>query len=211
MRKPLYIFGAGGLGKEIFQYVLTTPDVHTHYDFAGFLDDHPLTSIHRGFPVLNPLELSLNHTYALLLSVGSPSLKNMLERRFSAFRPEYPVLVHPLAQAIDRQGIEIGKGTVICPGTVLTTDILIGCHVLINLNCTIGHDAVIGDFSSLMPGVHISGQVVVGTEVMMGTGAVVLNGVHIGDRAKIGAGAVVTRDVAPGTTVVGIPARPVNQ
>jgi acetyltransferase-like isoleucine patch superfamily enzyme len=46
---------------------------------------------------------------------------------------------------------------------------------------------------------------------MIGTGAVILNGVHIGDRAKIGAGAVVTRDVAPDTTVVGIPARPVNQ
>lgn len=45
------------------------------------------------------------------------------------------------------------------------------------------------------------------TRASIGSGAVVLAGVRIGAGATIGAGAVVTRDVAPGTTVAGVPAR----
>ena len=41
----------------------------------------------------------------------------------------------------------------------------------------------------------------------VGTGAVILGGVEIGERAIVGAGAVVTRDVPPGATVAGNPAR----
>jgi acetyltransferase-like isoleucine patch superfamily enzyme len=41
----------------------------------------------------------------------------------------------------------------------------------------------------------------------LGTGCVILGGVTVGGGALIGAGAVVTADVAPGETVVGVPAR----
>jgi UDP-2-acetamido-3-amino-2,3-dideoxy-glucuronate N-acetyltransferase len=44
----------------------------------------------------------------------------------------------------------------------------------------------------------------------IGSGATVLGGLRIGAGAMVGAGAVVTRDVAPGATVVGNPARPVS-
>lgn len=49
----------------------------------------------------------------------------------------------------------------------------------------------------------------IGDETFFGAGARVLGGVHIGRGARVGANAVVLNDVAPGTTVVGIPARPV--
>ncbi len=49
--------------------------------------------------------------------------------------------------------------------------------------------------------------VVIGRNVWIGAGALILPGVTIGDDATVGAGSVVTRDVAAGTTVVGIPAR----
>ena len=50
----------------------------------------------------------------------------------------------------------------------------------------------------------------VGAGASLGSGAVVLGGVTIGERALVGAGAVVTRDVAPGETVAGSPARPMR-
>lgn len=58
--------------------------------------------------------------------------------------------------------------------------------------------------------VHGSGPITIGDRVFLGQRSVVLGGVTIGDGATIGAHAVVTKDVAPGQTVVGIPARPVG-
>ncbi|GAA1916868.1 acyltransferase [Nocardioides hwasunensis] len=58
--------------------------------------------------------------------------------------------------------------------------------------------------------VHGTGPISIGDRVFLGQRSVVLGGVSIGDGATVGAHAVVTRDVAPGQTVVGIPARPVG-
>jgi UDP-2-acetamido-3-amino-2,3-dideoxy-glucuronate N-acetyltransferase len=51
---------------------------------------------------------------------------------------------------------------------------------------------------------------VVEDEASIGSGATILGGVRIGACALVGAGAVVTKDVAPGATVVGNPARPLG-
>ena len=58
--------------------------------------------------------------------------------------------------------------------------------------------------------VHGSGPIFIGDRVFLGQRSVVLGGLTIGDGATVGAHAVVTKDVAPGQTVVGIPARPVG-
>jgi maltose O-acetyltransferase len=47
----------------------------------------------------------------------------------------------------------------------------------------------------------------IGANVLIGAAAIILPGVTVGDDAIVGAGAVVTRDVRPGATVVGNPAR----
>ena len=107
----------------------------------------------------------------------------------------------------------MGEGVVICAGNILTTNIRVGRHVHINLACTISHDVVLGDFVTVAPGAHISGRVHVGDRAYIGTGACIINGesdapIVIGEDAMVGAAACVTRDVAAGTTVVGVPARP---
>lgn len=114
------------------------------------------------------------------------------------------------------QWVEIGEGTVICAGNILTTNIVLGKQVQINLDCTIGHDVMMQDYATLAPGVHVSGCVHIGKRVYIGTGAVIINGTPdhplvIEDDAVIGAGAVVTRPVPPGVTVVGVPARPLQK
>ena len=86
----------------------------------------------------------------------------------------------------------------------------------INLGCTIGHDVIMGDYTTLAPGVHVSGCVHFGRRVYVGTGAVIINGTQnnpivIGDDVVIGAGACVTKSVSAGLTVVGVPARSLNQ
>jgi serine acetyltransferase len=88
--------------------------------------------------------------------------------------------------------------------------------VQINLDCTVGHDVVMGDYTTLAPGVHVSGCVRFGQRAYVGTGATIINGTQdapliIGDDAVIGAGACVTKSVPTGLTVVGVPAKPLQR
>jgi len=72
------------------------------------------------------------------------------------------------------------------------------------------HDSIMGDYSSLLPYVHVAGDCFIGERVFVGSGARILGGLTIGDDAVIGAGAVVTKDVPAGATVVGVPARQID-
>lgn len=91
--------------------------------------------------------------------------------------------------------IKIGEGSIICPGTILTVNVTVGKHVIINMNCTIGHDTVIGDYCSIAPGVNICGNVTIGENVFIGANAVIREKVTICKNAIIGAGAVIVKDI----------------
>lgn len=106
------------------------------------------------------------------------------------------------------ESVRLSEGSAVFGQVWVSPNVNLGRHVLVSYGCTIGHDTVVGDYSSIMPGTRLAGDVSVGDGVTIGTGATVLEGLNIGDRAIVGAGAVVTTDVAPGSTVVGIPARP---
>ena len=98
------------------------------------------------------------------------------------------------------------------PFVTLTSNIRIGRCFHANLYSYVEHDCVIGDFVTFAPGVMCNGNVHIEDHAYIGTGAVIRQGqpgkpLVIGKRAVVGMGAVVTRDVAPGTTVVGNPAR----
>lgn len=83
-------------------------------------------------------------------------------------------------------------------------------NALVLVGVTIGHGSVIGESSSIFTNATIGGGCSIGRGVSVGSSATILQGVTVGDRAIIGAGAVVVNDVAPDTTVVGVPARVVR-
>ena len=208
MREPLLIYGAGGLGREVLSLVRTTDS----YEVKGFLDDGVPrgTSINGvkvlgGYPELCTFDQPLN----LVLALGNPSLKMELLKKIDRSKVNFPMLQHPSVILQDPTTIEIGEGTILCAGSILTTDIKVGGHVLINLNCTIGHGVHIGMGSSIMPGVNVAGEVSVGVGVLIGSGSNVINRVSLGDNCTVGMGSVVLRDVDANVTVVGVPAKPI--
>lgn len=209
-RKELFIYGAGGLGREILSLVKTL----SGWSVAGFIDDRvPAGTKVNGLEVLGGKDylLTYNHETHLILALGDPRIKSEVAKSLENSAIIYPTLVHRAAVLQDNQLIKIGEGSIITAGCVLTTNIRIGKHVLINLNSTIGHDVHIGNYCSVMPGVNIAGEVIIGDCVLIGSGANILNRMVISEKSRVGMGAVVTKPVAPGATVVGVPAKPMNR
>lgn len=101
----------------------------------------------------------------------------------------------------------VGEGAVLMPGATVNAATTVGRGVIVNTNASIDHDCTIGDYAHIAPGAAICGGVRIGDGVLIGVGASIAPGVVIGAEAVVGAGAAVVHDVAPGSTVVGVPAR----
>jgi sugar O-acyltransferase (sialic acid O-acetyltransferase NeuD family) len=122
---------------------------------------------------------------------------------------EFPTLLHPLAWIGNR--ISIAMGTVVCAGSMLTTDLRLGAHTIVNLDCTIGHDCEIADFVTFAPSVNVSGAVTILEGCDIGTGACLIQGIRVGEWSVLGAGAVATQDVPANVTAVGVPAKVIKE
>lgn len=208
--RDIIIYGAGGFGKETALMIKQINERSPEWNIVGFCDDgvRSGTTI-NGVRVLGGMDALTGRTadISMVIAVADPGARKAIRDKVQNSVMGFPSLIHPSALAGDDARNKIGEGCIMCAGSILTTDILLNSFVIVNLSCTIGHDVSVGSYSSIMPCCSVSGAVRVGTGVLLGTGAKILPGLSIGDESRVGAGAVVTRDVAPGTTVVGIPAR----
>jgi sugar O-acyltransferase (sialic acid O-acetyltransferase NeuD family) len=207
---PIAIIGAGGLGREVLLLLHQINLACPTWQITGFYDDNPQQPpTINGLPYLGTLaDLPRQDTaLALVIAIGDPRVKARLRQQLTAPGFYFPVLIHPGVANAGFQFNQVGEGSIICQATIMTTNIVVGRHVLLNLGCTIGHDAVLGDFSSLMPQVNLGGGSTLQEGVFAGTNATVLPRVCIGPNTIIGAGTVVTRDLPANCTAVGVPAK----
>jgi len=204
----LYIFGAGGHGREVAWLASTAwrdaPQIEFLVDdrqYAnGAVDGHPVG-------LLRDAEFDGNARF--VVAIGDPALRRRIAARFDALGASAAVILHPAVELSD--SVSLGEGAIIFPGCTLTTDVVIGKHAHVNAGCTVSHSSRVGNFSSLSPGVHLAGNVHVGDGVFVGVGANVINGtvddpVIVGDGAVVAAGACVIGPVPSGAMVAGVPA-----
>ncbi|MDP2440546.1 acetyltransferase [Rhodoferax sp.] len=211
--KRFAIFGASGCGRGVMplarQQLQQTE--HQPWDLV-FVDDNPPAPELNGHDVMTYAQWLAEPaaTRHISLAIANSAVREKLAARCTADGVAYFDV--KAANVVVMDDVQIGPGAVLCPFVTLTSNIRIGQHFHANLYSYVEHDCVIGDFVTFAPGVQCNGNVVVEDHAYIGTGAILRQGkpddpLVIGRGAVVGMGAVVIRNVAPGTTVVGNPAR----
>lgn len=202
--KSLIIIGAGGHGQEVVWLAQRCNRV-----IRGFLDDtaDKLGKSYLGVQVLGPIDdydkfLDCEFIVAIGNCRYRLKLVNKLESNPNV---SFATLVDP--QSIVGTKSLIGHGSMICAGSILTVDVVIGRHCIVNVNSSISHGCKIGNFSTIAPNVSISGDVVLDDEVEVGANAVIKEKITVRKGALIGMGAVVVKNVDQHNVVIGNPAK----
>jgi acetyltransferase EpsM len=198
--RGIAVIGAGGHGA-----VVASTLIAAGHSVVGFFDDDPGVRGTRvlGLPVIGPIDrLGGSGCSRAVLGIGNNETRKTLAERIEI---EWMTVVHPFAWV--HPDVPLGRGTVVCAGAVVQPGAHIGSHVILNTRASVDHHCRVGDYSHIAVA-HLAGGASIGEGVFMALGSIVLPNVRVGDWATVGAGAVVTKDVAPRTTVVGIPARP---
>lgn len=210
--KDLIIVGASGFGREVAQYIedINTAKQVTEWNLLGFIDDNPhvLDGIGHGYKVIDCIR---NHTpmpntyYAC--AIAFPRIKKQLVSMLKDKGAKFATIIHPTAR-VSRYA-QLGEGCIVTPNSNINTDAIIGNFVSV-LASGIGHDASVGDYSTLSGHVWVNGHVSIGDIVYMGCGSMVAPSKKIGDGATVGIGGVVVSNVRPNTTVFGNPAKKIE-
>lgn len=207
---PLAIIGAGDLGRETIALVerineaRSAPRWHVETLLDNNADRHTDTVL--GLPVQGPPRWLADHPdVSYVVAVGRGHPRQQIVQGLEDTTASPAVLVDP-SVSIHRT-TSVGAGSIVYAGCVFMVNVSLGPHTIVDAQCTLGHDAVLESFVTLHPGVRISGHVYIEERARLGAGSVVLPERRIGAGATVGAGAVVTKDVPPGATAVGVPAR----
>lgn len=216
--KDILVIGAGGHGKEIASYIQDLMREGERINLLGFIDEGkpagPFadSKILGNFDTLSELIRSYQNSLYYLTAVGDNETRKKFVKKIeslNASRLKVYTLIHP--KALLGQGVDIGEGTCLCPGSIITTRVKLGKHCIVNVNASVSHDCEVQDFVNINPGSVICGNVKIGEGSYIGAGAAVIDNVSIGEWTVIGAGAVVTQDIPPHVTAVGVPAKVIKK
>lgn len=146
--------------------------------------------------------------YNVVVAIGDPSSRKRVVNNLPS-QTTYTTIIHP--SAVISEWVEIGEGSIITAGTILTCNIKIGKHAHLNLHTTIGHDCIMGDFFTTAPAANISGNCEFGECVYFGSNSAVKQGVKICDNVTIGMGGIVVKDITEEGVYIGNPLKKLDK
>jgi len=208
--KKIVLIGAGGFGREVAHMIESINRRKETYELLGFLDDGKQfnhDTVINGYPWLGDRNWILDHKDDVVCTctVGEASIKAKIQRSLMQQGVQFETIMAPTAGIAGHA--QIGKGCVLYWNVGISVNCTIGDGVLLNDGVALGHDVVLGDYTTIMPGTRISGGCTIGNEVNIGGAAFIIPGKKVGDGARIAAGSIVFSNVRAGITVLGNPAK----
>ncbi|MFO0974579.1 MAG: acetyltransferase [Phycisphaerae bacterium] len=206
----IIIVGAGGHGRVVLDIVATAGE----HRVVGFLDNNPALHGRRidGEPVLGDLSqlpaLRERGVSGTIIAIGDNAVRRGFMRTIESAGLKLVNAIHPSARVSPTA--RLGRNVVVAAGSIVCAHAQVGDSVILNTGCIIDHECMIGTSAHVCPGARLAGHVTVEAGAFIGIGATVVQNVRIGFEAVVGAGAVVLHDVAPMTTVVGVPAHEIK-
>lgn len=201
----LVIISASGLGRETLWVVRECNKAEEQWDILGFVDDNEALrgKIICDVPVLGTfswLENHLDENIYVICGIGNTKIRRKIAEKGKECGLKFATLIHPSVTM--SKYVDIGEGVVITAQNIITTQVKIGNHVFLNLNCTVGHDTILEDFVNCAPSVSVSGNGILKRGCHLYAGVKVGPGVTIGEWTRIGAGISVIKNVPDEVTLI---------
>jgi sugar O-acyltransferase (sialic acid O-acetyltransferase NeuD family) len=191
------IIGAGGFAREI-RAALGLP-------YIKFFVDEEYQKVESNIFGLSQFD---PEKYEVVVAIGDPTDRANMVNKLPK-NTQYFTFIDPSVQLHDNN-IQIGEGSIICAGTIITTNVTIGKHAHLNLLTTIGHDTQIGNYFTTAPGSKISGNNTIKDRVYFGTNSSTKEKINICSDVIIGSNATVVKDINESGVYVGTPAKKIK-
>lgn len=209
----LGIYGAGGLGREVYELVRSLNCDNRRWKRVIFIDDaQDFKTTRTRAPVYSfedALAYSSGEDMEVCIAVGEPRLRQVLFEKLSDHELNVATLIHPDVSIPD--STVIGRGTIICKLVSITCDVVIGDNVYVHPMACIGHDSVIGDHSVVSSFVDVAGECNVGRNVFLAIGVVMKQGISVGSKSIVGMSSAIHSDIPESVIAMGNPARPMKR
>lgn len=207
-RPRCIILGCGGHGRVVLDVLMNSG---TH-QVVGFVDSNTALRGRRmdgievvGTPDELPRVRDENDANYAIVAIGDNGVRRAFADRAESLGFELINAIHPSAHLA--RNVSLGRNIVVAAGALVSAHCQVGDSVILNTGCIVDHESLIGTGTHVCPGARLAGRVTVESGAFVGIGATIIQNIRVGYEAVVGAGAVVVNDVAPLSTVVGVPAR----
>jgi sugar O-acyltransferase (sialic acid O-acetyltransferase NeuD family) len=200
MKKKIFsIYGYGGHAREVASQMQQFIKKNG-FDLEFYVDDQYANNYAKPISKFNPEKGSM------MVAVADPLIREKMIKNLSK-ETNFFSFIHPTALVLDNDNINIGEGSFIGAFSVITTNVNIGKHSILNRANHIGHDTIIDDFLSMMPGSIISGNVKAGKRLYIGTNSSIREKLNICDDVIIGLNSGVIKSIVNPGIYIGNPAK----